>query len=133
MGKLKDYQAKLHINPEVKPIAQKIRRVPYGLRDKVDKKLDELISMDIIEEVTGPTTWVSPMVIVPKPSGDIRLRLDMRQANEAIIRERYQIQTVDEVLQNMNNSSVSSKLDLNMGIHQIELAWWGISTYDDIH
>ena len=45
----------------------------------------------------------------------------MRRANEAIIRERYQIPTVDEVLHNLNQSTVFSKLDLKWGYHQLEL------------
>ncbi|KAJ8018046.1 hypothetical protein HOLleu_44181 [Holothuria leucospilota] len=65
VGKLKGYRAKLHIDPETKPVAQKARRIPFGLRDKLDKKLDELLSKDIIEEVKGPTTWVT----VQSPEG----------------------------------------------------------------
>ncbi|XP_028415017.1 uncharacterized protein K02A2.6-like [Dendronephthya gigantea] len=46
----------------------------------------------------------------------------MRRANEAIQRERHPIPTIDEVLLNMNQSTVFSKLDLKWGFHQIELA-----------
>ena len=35
VGKLKDYKLKLHVDPEVTPIAQKPRRVPFALREKV--------------------------------------------------------------------------------------------------
>jgi len=45
----------------------------------------------------------------------------MRRANEAIIRERYPIPTVDEVLQSLNQSTVFSKLDLKWGYQQFEL------------
>ena len=69
----------------------------------------------------GPTPWVSLICVVPKCDGDIRLCVDMRQANEAVVRERHLIPTVDEVLQNMNESDVFSKLDLKWGYHQIEL------------
>ena len=68
VGKLKDYQLKLHVNKDVKPVAQPFRRLPFGLREKVDKKLDELLREDIIEGVpSGPTEWISPLVVVPKP------------------------------------------------------------------
>ena len=58
---------------------------------------------------------------MPKPNGDVRLCVDMRQANEAIQRERFPIPTVEETLIEMNGSKVFSKLDLNMGFRQIEL------------
>jgi hypothetical protein len=47
-----------------------------------------LESQDIIEKVNDQTPWVSPVIVVPKPNGDIRLCVDMREANQAIIRER---------------------------------------------
>ena len=51
----------------------------------------------------------------------MRLCVDIRQANEAIQRERFPIPTVEETLIEMNGSKVFSKLDLKMGFHQIEL------------
>jgi hypothetical protein len=121
IGKLKGYQAKIHVDPDVKPVAQSQRRIPFAMRDKLEAKIDELLADDIIERVEGPTPWVSPLVIIPKPSGDIRVCVDMRQANTAVIRERHPIPTVDEVLHRMNSSKVFSKIDLRAGFHQIEL------------
>ena len=46
----------------------------------------------------------------------------MRRANEAVVRERHPIPTVDEVLQDMTQSSVFTKLDLKWGDHQLELS-----------
>ena len=121
VGKLKGYKLKLHVDPDVTLVAQKPRRVPFALREKVTSKVEDLIAKDIVERVNGPTSWVSPVVIAPKASGDIRLCVDMRKANAAIIRERIPIPTVDEVLENLNGSAVFSKLDLCLGFHQIEL------------
>ena len=60
-------------------------------------------------------------MVVLKQNDEIRLCVDMRRANEAIIRERYQRPSVDEVLHNLNQSTVFSKLDLRWGYHQLEL------------
>ena len=98
VGKLKGFQAMLHIDESVKPVAQKLRPPPYGLRDKIEQKFEELVDCDIIDPVEDPTSWVSLVVVVPKPSGDIRLCVDMRKANEAIIWERHPIPTVDDIL-----------------------------------
>jgi transposase InsO family protein len=124
VGLLKNHQVKLSIDTAIKPVIQSRRGTPFGLREKVDKKLQELIDFDIIEPVptNEPSEWVSPTVIVPKPNGDIRLCIDMRRANEAIRRERHPIPTVDEMLLDMNNSVVFSKLDLKWGYHQLLLS-----------
>ncbi|XP_038059532.1 uncharacterized protein K02A2.6-like [Patiria miniata] len=131
VGKLKTEQVKLHINTSVTPVAQPLRRTPFNLRSRVEQKIRELECLDIIEAVDGPTPWVNPVVVVPKPNCDIRLCLDMRRANEAIIRGRHPIPTVDELLQSMNGSKVFSKLDLKWGYHQLELATEsrGITTF----
>ena len=131
IGKLKDYQLKLHIDTEVQPVAQPLRRPAFSLREKIEMKLDELLHEDIIDRVDGPTPWVNPVVVVPKPNGEVRLCVDMRCANKAIIRERHPIPTIDEVLNDMQEGSVFSKLDLKWGYHQIELSTEsrGITTF----
>ena len=118
IGKLKDFQLKLHVNPNVPPVAQKLRRVPFALCEKVTVKIGELLKEDIIEKVEGPTTWASPVVVAPKQSGEMTL---CGYANEAIIRERLPIPTIDEVLEELNGSTVFSKLDLRCAFHQIKL------------
>ncbi|CAG2193248.1 unnamed protein product [Mytilus edulis] len=111
VGKLKSFQLQIPIDPDVEPVIQPMRRVPFNLRDKLGKKLDELLDLDIIEHVNEPSQWVSPVVVVPKRSGDdIRLCFDMRQANTAVKRVRHPIPTIDELLQNMNSSKVFTPL-----------------------
>ena len=113
VGTLKNYRLKLHIDGSIKPVAQPLRRIPFQLRDKVDFKLNELLESDIIEEVPdGSTKWVSPLVVIPKSDGDVRICVDMRRANEAVIREQHPIPTVEEVLHRLNGSTMFSKLDL---------------------
>ena len=87
------------ISMSVKPVAQPVCRILLGLHEKVDKKLNQLLELDIIEEVPdGPSGWISPLVVVPKGDGDIRVCVDMRRANKAIICERHTIPTVEELL-----------------------------------
>ena len=98
VGKLTDYQQKISINDTIKPVAQSPRRIQFHVRKQVSAKLDE---HDIIEKVSSPTPWVSPLVVVPKSSGEIRVCVDMHQVNTAVIRERYPIPTIGESLQDL--------------------------------
>jgi len=120
MGKLKDFQMRIPIDDTVDPVIQPIRRVPYHLREKLERKLQSLEEEGIIEKVDTPSQWVSPVVIVPK-GDDIRLCVDMRQANTAVKRVRHQIPTIEDVLQDMAGSKVFSKLDIKNAYHQIEI------------
>ena len=107
VGLLQGYELRLHIDESGKSVAQPVRRIPFGLREKVGKKLDQLLELDIVEEVPdGPSGWISPLVVVPKADRDVRVCMDMRRANEAIIRERHPIPTVEELLHDLNGSTL---------------------------
>ncbi|KAJ8001173.1 hypothetical protein DPEC_G00188530 [Dallia pectoralis] len=120
---LKDFQVKLHINTDIQPTCQPHRRVPFHIRQKVEEELKRLVNDDVIETVTGPTPWVSPIVTPPKPKDPdmVRICVDMRQANTAIQRERHITPTMDDVIHELNGATVFSKLDLTAGYHQLEL------------
>ena len=121
LGKLKGYQLKFCSDQDIHPVAQPVRRIPFSRRDKVYEKLEDLLKLDVIEKVEGPTSWVNPFVVVEKPNGDVRLCLDMRKANRAIVREKPPVPTVEETLQEVSYAKVFAKLDLNMAFHQIKL------------
>ena len=76
----------------------------------------------IIEKVEGATPWLSPLIAIPKKSGDLRLVLDMRVPNTALLRRRVQIPTVNEILQKMEGAKVFSEVDLSQGYLQLTLA-----------
>ena len=76
--KHKGFQLKLHINPNIKPLAQPIRRIPFSRRQKVNEKLGELEKLGVIEKVDTPTSWINPLVAVEKPNGDVHICLNMR-------------------------------------------------------
>ena len=61
LGKLKGYQLKFHIDQDIHPVAQPVRRIPFRRRDKVNEKLEDLLKLYVIENVEGPTSsWVNP-------------------------------------------------------------------------
>ena len=102
VGNLIYRSIKLHFYDTVKLIAQPVRRVPLHLGENLDSKLDNLLESDVIEPVEGPTPWMSPLVVVLKPSGEPRVCVDMYRANEAVMHERHPVPTVEEILHDMN-------------------------------
>ena len=57
MGKLKNYQLKLHIHESITPVQQPVRRLPYHTRKKVSKKITGLLENNCIERVKELIKW----------------------------------------------------------------------------
>ena len=123
IGAHNKYIVKLHIDESVPPVAQGHRRIPFHMRNKVETEIYRLRDLDIIERADGPTPWVSPIVVAPKPKNpnEVKLCVDMRLANRAIRRERHPQPTIDDIQNRLNGSTVYSKLDLKSGYHQLVL------------
>lgn len=123
VGKLKNQTVEFHVDNAVSPVARKQVRIPIHLRNKVESELKRLEKEDIIEKATGPTEWISPVVIVGKPKNpsEIRICVDMREPNKAILRTKHVTPTLDELICTLENATVFSKIDLRAGYHQLVL------------
>ena len=95
--------------------------MPIPLLPSVKKTLDEMLREGIIEKVTDPTDWCAPMVVVPKPSGDVRITTDFTKLNLAVKRPRYELPSVDDTLARLGNARIFTKLDANSGFYQCVL------------
>ena len=63
VGKVPNKEEKLHIDPDVTLRQQLHRRIPFQVREDVEKELKRLEMLDIIETVERPTPWISPIVV----------------------------------------------------------------------
>jgi hypothetical protein len=77
-----------------------------------------MINKGVIESDPGP---VSPIVVVPKAYGKMRICLDDKMANKAIDRERHQSPTIDDIRTALNGAKYFCKIDLKSGYNQITL------------
>lgn len=119
--KFKDVQLDIAIDKSVTPICQPYRRVPIPLENKINDKIDKLVKQDIIEPVDKASSWVSPLVPILKADGDVRLCVDMRCANKAILRENHPLPTMTQLLPKLHKACVFSKLDIKDAFHQVEI------------
>ena len=61
-------------------------------------------------------------MVVPKPSGKVRIYVDLTRLNESVCGEHHLLPTVEEALAQIGGAKVFSKLDANSGFWQIELS-----------
>ena len=122
IGLLAGEPVKITLKPDAEPYSVcTARRVPIPLLDKVQNELERMESNDIIEKVTKPTSWCAPMVPVVKKNGKIRICVDLKKLNNSVIREKYTMPIMDDVVHKLAGSTVFTKLDASSGFWQIPL------------
>src|SRR5207253_481843 len=75
LGKLKDFRASIQLKEGAKPKYHKYRPVPLAQKVKVEKELDRLLEAGIISPMQF-SRWATPIVVVPKPDGTVRIVSD---------------------------------------------------------
>ena len=114
-------KAHLQVDPTVTPVIAPLRRTAVSLKPKLKQELERLQKMEVIQQVDEPTDWVSQFVTRTKKSGDLRICIDPGQLDKALKREHYQLPIIEEVLPELAQAKVFSKLDLASGYWHIEL------------
>ena len=91
--------SKRHVNAEFKPISIPQRSILYHLKEGVSKVIEDIIKQDIIEEqpINEPAPWVSNAVIASKLDGSIRMTLDARNVNKAILPTNHSVPLHEDI------------------------------------
>ena len=87
---IKGFTGTLTLLPDVKPVFQKDRPVPYSLVSQVEKEYDKFVEADILFPVSH-SSWASPVVHVPKADGSIRVCEDYKALNKRIDDDSYKL------------------------------------------
>ena len=99
------------------PVAQPYRRIPPYQLQEVRDHLDTLLRQDIIRPSASP--YASPIVIVKKKSGAIRLCVDYRKLNAITVKDAFPLPRMEECIDALSGAKVFSTLDLASGYHQV--------------
>ena len=99
------------------------RTIPYHLQARVADSINNMIKDSVIEEhpSSEPALWVSCAVVVPKSDGSLRITLDARNVNKALISTNYPIPKHEDIKAKLSGSKVFSKLDFKSAFWQLEL------------
>lgn len=111
----------LEIDKSVNPVIEPLRKVPFSLLKDLESELARMEKLGVIIKVDEPTRWVSSIVITKKRNGALRVCLDPRNLNKAILRPHYPFPSIDTVKSKLKGATVFSTLDANSGFWTIPL------------
>ena len=111
----------LEVDPNHQPVVLPARKIPVSVRDQFKVELQRLERLGVITPVEEPTEWVSQIVVAVKTSGALRVCIDPKPLNEALKRERYQIPVIDDLLPDLSEARVFSRVDLASAFWHLEL------------
>ena len=84
--------------------------------------LDEMETQGIITQVTEPTDWTHPLVVVIKPNGKLRICVDLTKLNKWVKRPFHPLVTPRHAVANISPSArYFSTYDAKHGYWQIPL------------
>ena len=82
------------------------RHIPLPLLEKVITELNKMKKLEVIKKIDKPTDWCHPIVVVSKPSGEIRLCIDLTKLNAGVERELYPLESIEETLGKVGDECV---------------------------
>ncbi|GJZ64650.1 putative reverse transcriptase domain-containing protein [Tanacetum coccineum] len=105
------------------PGAAPVARAPYRLApsemSELSVQLQELLEKGFIRLSSLP--WGAPVLFVKKKDGSFQMCIDYRELNKLTVKNRYPLPRIDDLFDQLQGSSVYSKIDLRSGYHQLRI------------
>nr|GEW33819.1 hypothetical protein [Tanacetum cinerariifolium] len=105
------------------PGAAPVARAPYRLASSEMKELSDQLKELSNKGFIGPSSshWGAPVLFVKKKYGSFRMCIDYQELNKLTVKNRYPLLRIDDLFDQLQGSSVYSKIDLRSGYHQLRV------------
>nr|GEW25402.1 putative reverse transcriptase domain-containing protein [Tanacetum cinerariifolium] len=91
---------------------------PSEMKELSDQ-LKELADKGFIRPSSSP--WGAPVLLVKKKDGSFQMCIDYRELNKLTVKNRYPLPRIDDLFDQLQGSSVYSKINLRLGYHQLRV------------
>ncbi|GKB88853.1 putative reverse transcriptase domain-containing protein, partial [Tanacetum coccineum] len=105
--------------PSVAPVARAPYRLAPSEMKELAKQLQELSDKGFIRPSSSP--WGALVLFVKKKDGSFRMCIDYHELNKLTVKNRYPLPRIDDLFNQLQGSSVYSKIDLRSGYHQLRV------------
>ena len=111
-------ECKLYLTSD-EPVRAPPYKVPQALKETLEKEIDMMLRMGIIEQADSP--YGHPVVMVKKPDGSNRFCIDFRRLNSVTVFNPEPIPDPKDLFASLAQSKFFSKLDMTKGYWQIPM------------
>nr|GEZ48173.1 putative reverse transcriptase domain-containing protein [Tanacetum cinerariifolium] len=111
--------------PRVAPVAQAPYRLAPSEMKELSKQLQEFSDKGFIRPSSSP--WGAPILFIKKKDSSFRMCIDYRESNKLTIKNHYSLPRIDDLFDQLQRSSIYSKIDLRSGYHQLRVREQDIS------
>ncbi|GKC42926.1 putative reverse transcriptase domain-containing protein, partial [Tanacetum coccineum] len=105
--------------PGAAPVAWAPYRLAPSKMKELSEQLQELSDKGFIRPSSSP--WGAPVLFVKKKDGSFQMCIDYRELNKLTVKNRYPLPRIDDLFDQLQGSSVYSKIDLRSGYHQLRV------------
>jgi hypothetical protein len=112
----RDVEFVIELQPGTAPISKRSYRLPPKELAELNKQLQELLDKGYIRPSSSP--WGCPVLFVKKKDGSLRFCVDYRPLNAVTIKNKYLLNRIDVLFDQLAGAKVFSKIDLRSGYSQ---------------
>ncbi|XP_042338496.1 uncharacterized protein LOC121939556, partial [Plectropomus leopardus] len=102
------------------PVRQRYRRIPPSDYELVKEHINQLLEAQVIQESSSPCA--SPIVLVKKKDGSLRMCVDYRQLNTKTRKDAFPLPRIEESLDALTGARWFSTMDLASGYNQVPVS-----------
>ena len=114
-----DYEMQIRLTSDV-PFHYRPRRQSIWEKTQTTKMVNELLAAGVIRPSDSP--YASPIVLVKKRNGDVRMCIDYRTLNKMTIRNNFPLPLIDDCLDYLQGKQFFTVIDLKNGFFHVKMA-----------
>ena len=111
----------LHVDPDVRPVRQSMRRVSEPHRKAIGEEINRLTEANFIREIKQATWVANPVLVLKKNTKILRMCVDFTSLNKHCPKDHFPLPQIDQIVDSTSGCRRLSFLDAYSGYQQIRM------------
>jgi hypothetical protein len=108
---------RIRLKPGTGAVALRPYRYAHAQKDELERQCDEMLRLGVIRP--SSSAFSSPALLIRKHDDTWRICVDYRALKDAMIKDKFPIPVVEELLNELRGAKFFTKLDMRSVYHQV--------------